>query len=416
VRRRTPKLKLAFRDRMQRSQCVTGILWAAAVLVSVMLSAVTATTSQAARVQSVSKQELEKKADAARERGDTEASLTLYKRALARSPSWQEGWWYYGSVLYDGDKYAEAGVAFHRLVELNAKLGNAWAMLGLSEFEVHSYDKSLTDLQKAERLGAGESLQNITDYHLALLLNQHGDSDGALLLLSSLYLKGVRSEDLQVALGLALLRVPIFPSQLDPSRDALVHDAGSLAALMANKQVEKADISFRDMLTQYPKVQFLHYAYGGMLASQGHDAEAEAQFKAEIDLNPDSALAYLEWSFICMKAKDYPEAVRLARRATELNPESFLGHYILGNSLLSSGDLGAARQELETAEKLAPGAPDIRYSLSRAYARLGEPVLAKQEQEEFLTLQRKNAMDRLELQKRFPGAPAITGIRPITSQ
>jgi len=25
-------------------------------------------------------------------------------------------------------------------------------------------------------------------------------------------------------------------------------------------------------------------------------------------------------------------------------------------------------------------------------------------------------MDRLELQKRFPGAPAITGIRPITSQ
>jgi predicted Zn-dependent protease len=288
--------------------------------------------------------------------------------------------------------------------------------MGLGEFELHRFDKSLIDLQRAEQLGADESVRNIGEYHLALLLNQHGDADGALLLLSSLYLRGVRSEDLQVALGLALLRVPIFPSELDPSRDALVHDAGSLAALLANKQVEKADISFREMLTQYPKVQFLHYAYGGMLASQGHDEEAKAQFKAETDLNPDNALAYLEWSFVCMKAKDYPEAVRLSRRATELNSESFLGHYILGNSLLSSGDPTAARQELEMAEKLAPGAPDIRYSLSRAYARLGEPALAKQEQQQFLALQRKNAMDRLELQKRFPGAPAITGMRPITQQ
>jgi predicted Zn-dependent protease len=289
-------------------------------------------------------------------------------------------------------------------------------MLGLSEFETQEYDKALSDLQRADRLGPGEALQTITQYHLALLLNQHGDADGALLLLSSLYLKGVRSEDLQVALGLAVLRVPLFPAQLDPSRDALVHDAGSLAALLANKQTEKADIAFRDMLTQYSKVQYLHYAYGGMLASQGHDAEAEAQFKAETELNPESALAYLEWAFLCMKAKDYPEAMRLARRATELNPESFLAHYILGNSLLSSGDAKAARPELETAEKLAPGAPDIRYSLSRTYARLGEAALAKQEQAEFLALQRKNAMDRLELQKRFPSAAPVTGIRPITPQ
>jgi tetratricopeptide (TPR) repeat protein len=401
---------------MQRSQYLPGELGVVTILMAIMLSAAVATTTQTAKAQSISTQELEKRAEAAREQGDTQASLELYERALARSPSWQEGWWYYGSLLYDGDRYSNAVTAFHKLVQLNDKLGNAWAMLGLSEFEMHNYDRALTDLQNADHLGTEESLQNIAEYHLAMLLNHYGDSDGALLLLSSLYLKGVRSEDLQVALGLTLLRVPIFPSQLDPSRDALVHDAGSLAALMANKQVEKADISFRDMLTQYPKVQFLHYAYGGMLASQGHDAEAEAQFKAEIDLNPDSALAYLEWAFLCMKAKDYPEAVRLSRRATELSQESFLAHYILGNSLLSSDDPKAARPELETAEKLAPGAPDIRYSLSRTYARLGEPVLAKQEQTEFLTLQRKNAMDRLELQKRFPGAPAITGIRPITSQ
>jgi tetratricopeptide (TPR) repeat protein len=395
---------------------VTGWVRAVMILMAMMLSTTTALMGQTAGGQRAPTQDLERKADAARERGDTQDSLRLYERALAQSPSWQEGWWYYGSLLYDGDRYPDAVGAFRKLVRLNDKLGNAWAMLGLSEFETHDYDKALSDLQNAEHLGAGEPLQNIVDYHFALLLNQHGDSDGAMLLLASLYEKGVRSEDLQVALGLALLRVPIFPSQLDPSKDALVHDAGSLAALLANKQVEKADISYREMLLHYPTVQYLHYGYGGMLASEGHDAEAEAQFKAETDLNPDSALAYLEWAFVCMKAKDFPEAVRLARRAAELNEDSFLAHYIWGNSLLSLGDPKAARAELETAEKLAPGAPDIRYSLSRTYARLGEAELAKQEQAEFLTLQRKNAMDRLELQKRFPGAPAITGIRPITSQ
>jgi tetratricopeptide (TPR) repeat protein len=404
-------LRPASRDRIQRSQRLNSTRGGAIVLALLALLIAAPTYAQTNSIQ-----ELQKKADAARESGDTQASLKLYERALSRAPSWQEGWWYYGSLLYDGDQYPGAVTAFHKLVQLNPKLGNAWAMLGLSEFETHSYDKSLSDLQTAERLGAGDSLQNIADYHLALLLNAHGDSDGALLLLSSLYLKGVRSEDLQVALGLALLRVPIFPSQLDPSRDALIHDAGSLAALMASKETEKADISFRAMLAQYPKVQFLHYAYGGLLASQGHDAEAEAQFKAETELNPDSALAYLEWSFVCMKAKDYPEAIRLSRLAAQISPESFLAHYILGNSLLSSGDAAAARPELETAKELAPNAPDIRYSLSRTYARLGDSALAKQEQEQFLALQRKNAMDRLELQKRFPGAPAITGIRPITSQ
>ena len=359
---------------------------------------------------------LEKAADAARERGDTQTSLRLYQSAVTRAPSWQEGWWYLGSLQYDGNNYVEAAKAFRKLTQLNAELADGWAMLGLSEFELKDYARASEELQKAEQLGVAEPLQDIADYHRALLLNLRGESDGALLILSALYLRGVHSEDLQVALGLSLLRVPLLPSQLDPSRDALVHDAGNLASLLAAKRTDEADIAFRDMLSRYPRTQFLHYAYGGTLASEGHDPEAKAQFKAETELNPDSALAYLEWAFICMKSKEYDEAARLARRASELNSDSFLAHYITGNSLLLAGDPAGARPELEHAKALAPGAPDVRYSLSRTYARLGEPALARQEQAEFLTLQRKNAMDRLKLQKRYPGAASITGVRPTTAQ
>ena len=381
-----------------------------------MAPAMFAATPQNANANKGSLQELEKAADAARERGDTQASLKLYQRVVTRAPSWQEGWFYLGSLQYDGNNYGEAVKAFRKLVQLNGELPDAWALLGLSEFELKDYAHAVEDLQKAEQLGVDEPLRDIADYHRALLMNERGDSDGALLVLSALYLRGDRSENLQVALGLSLLRVPLLPSQLDPSRDALVHDAGNLASLLAARRTDEADLAFRDMLSRYPKTQFLHYAYGGMLASVGHDTEAKAQFKMETELNPESALAYLEWAFVCMKSKEYEEAARLARRAIEINSDSFLAHYIAGNSLLLSADPAGARPELEQAKALAPGMPDIRYSLSRTYARLGEPALARQEQAEFLTLQRKNAMDRLKLQKRYLGAASVTGMRPITAQ
>jgi tetratricopeptide (TPR) repeat protein len=372
--------------------------------------------AQTAKPHPSASQVTERAADAARERGDVQASLKLYEAALAHRPSWQEGWWYYGSLLYDASRYAEAVRAFRKLTSLNDQLGDACAMLGLSEFELQDYSNSYRDLRRIQNLSINEpSLEKIADYHLALLLNAKGDSDSALVLLSSLYVKGVRSEDLQVAMGLSLLRVPVFPSNLDPSRDALVHDAGNLAALLATKQYEKAALSFQEIFSRYPKVQFMHYAYGGMLASEGHDTDAEAQFKAETELSPDSVYPYLEWAFVAMKTKDYAESKRLALQAIQLDSESFLAHYILGNSLLLAGDPKGAVPELETAKKLAPQAPDIRYSLSRAHARLGESDLARQEQAAFLTLQKKNALDRLELIKRYPGAPSVTGVRPTTS-
>lgn len=385
---------------------VRALLSAALLLLCLHLSAQTDATRQ-----------LEKAAGAAREKGDIQESLKLYQRALAGDPTWQEGWWCDGSLLYDASQYQDAVHAFRKLVVLNGEMGNGWAMLGVSEFETRDYQNAYADLRRGQRLGVEDtSLEKIVDYHLGLLLNANGDSDGALVLLSSLYLKGVRSEDLQVAMGLSLLRAPVFPTDLDPSRDALVHEAGDLAAELATKQLEKAEVSFQNLLRRYPTVPFLHYAYGGMLASEGHDAAAEAQFKQETELTPDSVLPYLEWSFVAMKTKDYAQSKMLAQKAVELQGSSFLAHYILGNSLLLSGDPKGALPELEMAKKLSPQSPDIRYSLSRAHARLGQSELARQEQADFLSLQRKNAMDRLEVRKRYPGASAITGIRPTTAQ
>ena len=363
-------------------------------------------------------QQLQEAANTSRERGDVEASLKLYKQALAREGHWQEGWWYYGSLLYDADRYPEAKVAFERLVDENGKLGDAWAMLGLSEYECKDLNDAFIHLEKAEKIGTPleNTLQNIVDYHLALMLNARGDADAASMMLSSLFLRGVRSEDLQVALGLALLRVPLYPQQLDPSRDALVHDAGAIAALVADQHLDQAESRFRELQSSYPTVAFIHYAFGSLLSSLGRDAEAREQFRIETTLNPDSALAYMEWAFLESKAKRYDESKHLAEKAVALSGGSFMAHFLLGNALLNTGDVKGAIPELETSQTLAPEVADIHYSLSRAYARAGDASLAKQEQTQFLTLQRKNALDRTVLRQKYPSAQSITGIRPITPQ
>src|SRR6266480_1162630 len=345
--------------------------------------------AQAPSAGAISFKGITQRAETAREKGDIPAAIHLYRQALLQKPGWQEGWWYYGSLLYDSNKYPQAAGALRRLITLNPKLGGAWALLGLSEYETHDFDRAFDHLQRAREVGFGEnqSLADVADYHLAVLLNAHGECEPARSLLSSLLLRGVNSEDVQIGLGMSLLRVPLLPTQLDPSKDALIHDAGSTAGLIAHKEYEKADEAFQALLTKYPATPFAHYAYGSMLASRGQEDAAKAQFREETTITPDSALPYMEWAFIESKGWDYQEALPLARKAVELSSNSFLAHYLLGNALLATGDTHGSVANLENARHLAPDSPEVRYSLARAYAKAGNPQLARREQTEFTKLQ-----------------------------
>src|SRR5436190_1657854 len=51
---------------------------------------------------------LAKRASAAREANRIEEAIPLYLQALKIKPTWKEGWWYVGSMFYDGDHYVEA--------------------------------------------------------------------------------------------------------------------------------------------------------------------------------------------------------------------------------------------------------------------------------------------------------------------
>ncbi len=331
---------------------------------------------------------LVKQAAAASQANRVPEAIELYQKALKLRPRWAEGWWSLGTLYYDSDRYAAAVPAFRNLVQLNPKMGPAWALLGLCEFETGDRKNALIHLQRGRVLGlaGNEELLNVTLYHQALLLNLNGEFEVATELLTRLAARGVLSEDVKIAFGLAELRVPLLPNQLDSSKDALVHAAGEAAVLVAQSNFDQADLAFQQLLQDYPNTPFLHYAYGSALVTLSRYEDAEREFRAEMKITPESPFAYMQLAFLELRTKRYDEALKLAKAAVRLAPNGFPGHYLLGRALLELGDLPRAIQELEVARRLGPYSPEVRYNLARAYARADRKEEAARERKEFARL------------------------------
>ncbi len=339
-----------------------------------------ASPASSARFESLAKQ-----ATAAREANNTDQAFELYQEALQLNPQWSEGWWYLGGAYYDKDQYAEAAKAFHILVELTPDYGAAWGFLGLCEFELKDYKNALIHIQRGRVLGLGDNQNfiNVVRYHQALIEILSGGFEDAQKLLFSLVRQNVLSNDVKLALGLALLRVPLLPKQIDPSKDALISAAGHIGELEALGNFDPAKAAFEQLVRDYPTTPFVHYAYGAMLADLSHYPEAERELKEEIKINGESAMPYMQLAYVYIRLDQYQEALPMARKAAQLTPDFFAAHYLLGRALLGLGQVNESVKELQTAKNLGPFSPEVRYNLARALARAKRPREAAAEQAEF---------------------------------
>jgi len=296
-----------------------------------------------------------KSATAAREANHTDNAIHDYRRALEINPKWEEGWWYLGTLLYDADRYSEAIPAFQKLLELVPNAGPAWNFLGLCEFETKEYANSRQHLEKGLALGDADDPETarVAKYHLALLMIRDGEFDQAATLLTSTFGQGELAPQMKLALALSMLHVPLFPKEIDPSRDALLYSAGEIASAIAQNNTSKALAAFASILKDYPDTPYLHYAYGQLLASAGRDDEALKQLTEESRVSPKSALPWIELSQLELRLNRPQEALRAAEQAVLRSPDSPASHQTLGQVLQVLGRKERAAQELALANKLA---------------------------------------------------------------
>jgi tetratricopeptide (TPR) repeat protein len=289
---------------------------------------------------------------------------------------------------YATGRYPETIAALKNWVEQNPSDGTAWAVMGLSEFALKDYDNARIHLQRGIDLGlkgSEESLQLATD-RLALLLIRNGEFDAATALLRRVAGKPPMEQEVQLALGLALLRIPTMPDHLDLSQRQLAQSAGGIVELLLASRYADAFPEFQKLIAEHPATPWLHYAYGDALDSLSRYDEAKEQMQAELKVSPQNALCWIRIASIDVRQHLPEDALKAAQSAVTIAPESAEAHYELGRAWLESGDTQKSIEELEKANGIKPNSPEIHFVLARAYAKANQPEKAAAQRAAFIQL------------------------------
>jgi tetratricopeptide (TPR) repeat protein len=289
---------------------------------------------------------------------------------------------------YSAGRYSDAIAQLKPWLNAHSADGTSWAVLGLSEFALKDFDNAQIHLERGEQLGLSGSADAVRQakYTFGVLLIRSGDFNHASQVLSSIVGPGTLQQEVRFASGLALLRLRKMPEDVQSSQRDLVNQAGEIARLLFASRYDEADPKFEALLKQYPKVPFLHYAYGTALLAISRYQEAKAQMYAEIAISPNSELPYVRLASIALRQQQPRDAIDPAEHAIKLAADSAEAHYLLGRAALGTGDTSRSIHELEIACRLAPASPEAHFNLAKAYAKAGQPQKAEQERARFTEL------------------------------
>jgi tetratricopeptide (TPR) repeat protein len=379
---------------------VTSLAAAALLLVGLESSAVRAASPAPAARRPPSFDDVSRRAAQAREGNRLGDAIRLYGQAVKLRPRWDEGWWYLATLLYDSDRYAEARPAFARFLALVADSGPAWVLRGLCDFRVRDHAGALEHIDRGLALGvsARPEILRVARYHQALLLVQAAQFELAVPPLTLLARAETETPELDDAIGLMMLRLPLLPADLPEPKRALVRQAGRAGYLHLARRGEEARRAFEELLSAFPDERWVHYASGVALLA-GDPEKGLAELRRETERHPDAVYAHLEIAFELLRKGDNAGARPAAAQAVALAPGLFAAHNALGRALVELGELERGVRELEAAVSLAPDSPEMHYSLARGYAKAGRKEEADRERAAFAELDRKRRAQRGE-----PGA------------
>ena len=133
-----------------------------------------------------------------------------------------------------------------------------------------------------------------------------------------------------------------------------------------------------------------HVARGAEFFEKGQYADAETEYRAALQLDPQDSDLHVGLSAALTRQKKPDEALAEAHEAVRLNPANDRAHYSLGHAMFIKGDWGEAMAEEREALRLNPDNDRAHANLGAVLGKKGDQDGEIKEEREALRLNPKN--------------------------
>ena len=361
--------------------------------------------------------QLLKAAEKARDENRDDEAIHLFRRAVSEQSESEQALWYLGTLLYEKQQYAETCDVLRQFLTIRPDAGPAWALLGISEFQLRAYPRALDHLQRAMEQGMGdrnELIQSVfTD--VVVLLTRFERYDDSIAMLQKMLANGAPDPALTEPAGLAGLRLPLLPSEIPVDRHKLIQLAGKAVLDMETQHYQDAESEFKQLVTNYPNEPGVHYLYGAYL-TELHPKESAAEFERELEISPSHVLARVRLAELLIAQREFDRALVLAQQAIKLDPKRASPHMIAGEALLAKGHTGEGIKEMETARDSDPTVVRAHWDLLRAYIAAGRKQDADKEKDAIEKLGNRNSPSRPRDAGDIPHDQSAPQVHPVKPQ
>ncbi|MBI3845443.1 MAG: tetratricopeptide repeat protein [Planctomycetes bacterium] len=303
-------------------------------------------------------------AHALHEKKDFDGEIQEFREAIRLQPNSAEVHKDLGLALRAKGDVDGAIAGFCEAIRLKPEWADAHLSLGNALLKKRDFDGAMQAYREATRLKPDYA---VAHYDLGLALNSNGDVDGAVEAYREAIRLDPRDADFHYALGNALKAKGMVDGAIEAYREATrlkpddpdIH-IGLGNALWKKPDLDGAAMEYREAIRLKADYGLAYENLGGALKEKGDLDGAIAAYRDAIRFTPDDADAYngLAWILATSAREDLrdpDEAIRLARRAVELQPKDGLSVNTLGVALYRRGKFKEAVSILNHSVELRDG-------------------------------------------------------------
>jgi tetratricopeptide (TPR) repeat protein len=311
-------------------------------------------------------------------------AATEFKAIVALDPNNVDARGNLGVLLFFQGAYADAIPQLRAALKLRPTLWKIRALLGIAEKETGDIDKARTDLEAAFPKVQEEKIRIQTGMELIEIYSVTGDLDKAAATVS--VLRGLEPTD-EAILYSAYRVYSDLTAESMLSLSVVAPNSARVHQMMAHelaKQGHSAEAiaNYRAALKIDPQLPGLHFELAEMLNTpsvpNGQD-EAESEYKAALEVNPLDEQSECRLGDIAVRRNDLNEATERYTRALQLQPDDPQANLGLAKVLMTMGQPQKALPLLEHAVQLDPTDAVAHFRLSTLYRQLGRTADAENE-------------------------------------